>query len=35
MHVTKKSKNPQETLATWTDLLVGTITIVFTFTALL
>ncbi len=29
MHVAKKDKNPQETLATWTDLLVGVVSIVF------
>ena len=25
MHITKKNKNAQETLATWTDLLVGAV----------
>lgn len=29
MHITKKGKNAQETLATWTDLLVGTVTLIF------
>jgi hypothetical protein len=29
MHVRKKGKNPQETLATWTDLLVGVVVVVF------
>ncbi|GAA3639106.1 hypothetical protein GCM10022236_47010 [Microlunatus ginsengisoli] len=29
MHVTKKNKNPAEHLATWTDLLVGVIAVVF------
>jgi hypothetical protein len=28
MHLPKKGKNPQETLATWTDLLVGVVVIV-------
>ena len=34
MHVTKKNKNAQETLATWTDLLVGVVALVFAFYAL-
>lgn len=29
MHVTKADKNAQESLATWTDLLVGVVTVVF------
>lgn len=29
MHVAKKNKNPQETLATWTDLLVGLVALAF------
>ncbi|MHA7984350.1 hypothetical protein ACX9R5_00970 [Rathayibacter sp. CAU 1779] len=28
MHVTKRNKNPQESLATWTDLIVGVVVIV-------
>ena len=28
MHVTKRNKNPQETLATWTDLIVGVVVVV-------
>lgn len=28
MHVAKKGKNPQETLATWTDLIVGAVVLV-------
>jgi hypothetical protein len=28
MHVTKKGKNPQETVATWTDLIVGVAVVV-------
>lgn len=35
MHVTKKGKNPQETLATWTDLLVGAVVVVFVVYSLL
>ncbi|GAB3795133.1 hypothetical protein GCM10028798_03380 [Humibacter antri] len=29
MHVAKKGKNPQEAVATWTDLLVGVVIVVF------
>ena len=29
MHVNKKNKNPQEKLATWTDLLVGVVVVAF------
>ena len=29
MHIAKKDKNPQEALATWTDLLVGAVVVVF------
>ncbi|MGC3994685.1 MAG: hypothetical protein QM779_11330 [Propionicimonas sp.] len=29
MHIAKKGKNAQESLATWTDLLVGVVTLVF------
>jgi hypothetical protein len=29
MHITKRNKNPQETLATWTDLIVGIVVVVF------
>ena len=28
MHLPKKGKNPQESLATWTDLLVGVVVVV-------
>ncbi len=29
MHITKRGKNPQEALATWTDLIVGVVVVIF------
>jgi hypothetical protein len=35
MHVTKKNKNASETLATWTDLIVGVVVLAFVLYALI